>query len=113
MGPGGDRRNVRRYIGVIKRGQDFTRLGEKDDLYEVLLKQHQSKVRRYQPPSTTDDRSSARLRIEHLINQDQSAGVHRRITLGLADRSGVAVEEQDVVRTVAVPGEPGVEDERP
>ncbi len=28
------------YIGVVKEGQDLTRPGEKDDLFEILLKQH-------------------------------------------------------------------------
>ncbi len=31
------------YIGVVKKGQDLTRAGEKDDLYLTLLKQHYRK----------------------------------------------------------------------
>ena len=28
------------YIGVVKKGQDLTRPGEKDDLFEILAKQY-------------------------------------------------------------------------
>jgi hypothetical protein len=33
------------YIGVVKKGQDLTRPGEKDDLYEILTKQYYRKMR--------------------------------------------------------------------
>lgn len=29
------------YVGVVKKDQDLTRMGEKDDLFEVLLRQHE------------------------------------------------------------------------
>ena len=32
------------FIGVIKKGQDLTRPGEKDDLFEILMKQYHRKV---------------------------------------------------------------------
>ena len=33
------------YIGVVKKGQDLTRPGEKDDLFEILTKQYYHKMR--------------------------------------------------------------------
>ena len=33
------------FIGVIKKGQDLTRPGEKDDLFDILTQQHFRKVR--------------------------------------------------------------------
>jgi hypothetical protein len=34
------------YIGVVKKGQDLTRPQEKDDLFELLAKQHLRTIRR-------------------------------------------------------------------
>jgi hypothetical protein len=34
------------YIGVVKKGQDLTRAGEKDDLFDILARQHYRKVNR-------------------------------------------------------------------
>jgi hypothetical protein len=36
------------YIGVVKKGQDLTRPGEKDDLFEILARQHSRKTIREQ-----------------------------------------------------------------
>jgi len=36
------------YIGVVKAGQDLTRPGEKDDLFDILLKQYHKKILREQ-----------------------------------------------------------------
>jgi hypothetical protein len=36
------------YIGVAKTGQDLTRPGEKDDLFEIFVKQHIKNIRREQ-----------------------------------------------------------------
>ena len=36
------------YIGVVKKGQDLTRSREKDDLFEILAKQHVRTIRREQ-----------------------------------------------------------------
>jgi hypothetical protein len=36
------------YIGVVKKGQDLTRPGEKDDLFEIFVKQREKNLRRDQ-----------------------------------------------------------------
>jgi hypothetical protein len=36
------------YIGVVKKGQDLTRAQDKDDLFEILAKQHARTIRREQ-----------------------------------------------------------------
>ncbi len=36
------------YIGVVKTGQDLTRPGERDDLFEILVKQNQKNILRDQ-----------------------------------------------------------------
>jgi hypothetical protein len=36
------------YIGVVKKGQDLTRPGERDDLFEIFMKQRQRNWRREQ-----------------------------------------------------------------
>ncbi|HEV3165234.1 MAG TPA: hypothetical protein VGZ22_14505 [Isosphaeraceae bacterium] len=36
------------YIGVVKKGQDLTRPGEKDDLFEIFIKQRQKRSQREQ-----------------------------------------------------------------
>ncbi len=34
------------YVGVVKKGQDLTRPGEKDDLYDILVRQHTKNMQR-------------------------------------------------------------------